>query len=375
LFRSFLLALIGYLSTTQLSFSAEEKCTPRAGYFNLQPGQHFAGMFRIPLDPTDFRSPSAAQHHLVFSVVWGQLLKAALVKATSRQCGAFMVPNPFPDLQVFLFGNQADGRIDQEKSVCPRALEDVLQHSQPDGDLIKQEAAKAASFREPAKPSSRPLAATLDAANILEAAFPFVYKKDSLLHALASVAPDAYRSVDAADLRVWIQRQRSSGKIRLESISHCRPSDPDLSSGISGGRSRQPSEILPPSWISISRETERPIPPGPLRYAILMGRDKTTASFANNELQPAFCNQERSFLNGDGSSLQVPVTVRLRCLDRTLYDLDNWSLIYCDPNDCTSERTEKAVITAAAGDPAISSLAIKNLDTEPQRELYLITIK
>jgi hypothetical protein len=88
-----------------------------------------------------------------------------------------------------------------------------------------------------------------------------------------------------------------------------------------------------------------------------------------------YCNGEHAFSIGDGSSPRVTVSAQPRCFSTSVYDLDSWSIIYCDPADCTSEATEKAVMTAIAGDPDVLDFARRSAATAVPRGPYLVTIK
>jgi len=96
---------------------------------------------------------------------------------------------------------------------------------------------------------------------------------------------------------------------------------------------------------------------------------------AASEVQAKYCNREHTLSIGDDSSPRVSVTIRTRCLDTTVYDLDSWSLIYCDPADCASERIDKAVIAAIASDSELLDFARRSRDTATPHGLYLVTIK
>ncbi len=182
-----------------------KKCDLRAGYpITVQPNQHFAGMFRIALNPPDFRDPVAVQRHLVLSETWADTVMREMSGKAGGLCGALILPYAFPDLRVSLIVYRTASRIDREKSVCTQALEDILQHSQPNDQLIEQAAKRNALFNQPSQPD--PGAAALepvsDAANILDAALPLIYERNSLLHALTSLGWRAFGTVD-------VQSQRS----------------------------------------------------------------------------------------------------------------------------------------------------------------------
>jgi hypothetical protein len=367
--KLFVLALVGF-ATVRPSWS-EEKCIPRSGNFNLHPNQHFAGMFRLPLNSLDFHDPVALQRHLAFSTIWADILMRELPTKAGGLCGAFVTAYGFPDLRVFLFVNRTGSQIAREKAVCMRALEDILQASQPSDDLIRRAAARIALFKQPAQP---PLEGILDASNILRAALPLIYAKNSPLYALASVDWTAYRTIDAADFRIWVQSQISQEHPPFEQISPCLPPPQDAGAASGVPQPRRNSDISSPGEINLSRSTSE-IPAGPLRYSVIIGTaDRPTSASAVTEISAKYCNREHSFLIGDEASPHANVTVHLRCLDTTVNDLDAWNLIYCDPADCTSARTDRVVMEAIAGDPDVLSYVRKISDAGSPRGPYLVTI-
>jgi hypothetical protein len=369
-FKVSALALVGFFATVSPSLS-EEKCVPRSGNFNLHPNQHFAGMFRLPLNSPDFYDSVALQRHLAFSTIWADVLMRELPTKAGGLCGAFVTAYGFPDLRVFLFVNRTGSQIDREKAVCTRALEDILQGSQPSDDLIRRAAARTALFRQPAQP---PLEGILDSSNILGVALPLIYAKNSPLHALASVDWNAYRTIDATDFRTWLQSQSSREHPPFEPISHCLPPSQDPGSASGVPEPRRNSDILSPGEINLSRSTSG-IPPGPLRYAVVIGTAAgPTSPMAVTEISAKYCNREHSFLIGDEASPHATATVRLRCLDTTVNDLDSWGLIYCDPADCTSARTDRIVMEAIVSDPDVLSYVRKISGAGSPRGPYLVTV-
>jgi hypothetical protein len=177
LLKIFVLALIGSFTSVSPTLSEERKCILRDGYpIILDLNQHFAGMFRIPLNPPDFHNPMAVQRHLVLSLTWIEIIDGEMYRKIGGLCHALVVPNGFPDLRVSMKVYRTGSQIDREKSVCAHVLEDILQHFQPNDELIKRAAKRNAFFMQPPPPSGeRPEMG--DARNIMEAALPFFLRK------------------------------------------------------------------------------------------------------------------------------------------------------------------------------------------------------
>jgi hypothetical protein len=113
-----------------------------------------------------------------------------------------------------------------------------------------------------------------------------------------------------------------------------------------------------------------------LRYAVVVGDPDQPPGFAvKSEVETKYCNREHTFTIDDDSTQPVSVTVRPSCQTTSLFDLDSWTIIYCDPADCASEGLEKAVMAAIASDPEVLNFARKSSDTTTPRGPYLVAIK
>ena len=375
LFKIFALVLIGSFTTASSSLSEEGKCVFRDGNFSLQPNEQFAGLFRVALNPPDFQDPVAIQRHLVFSETWAGIIMEEISKKAGGLCGAIPIPYRLPDLRVFLIVNRTASQIDREKSICAHALEDILQRSQPNEELIRRAAKRNASFVKPLPPSSDQPEAD-DAATISEAALPLIYEKGSVLHALASVEWTSFAAVDAAEFRAWIQSQRLPERPLIEPISRCLPPRGELDTSTAAPGELPESRISPAGQISLSRSPGGSIPAGPLRYTVIVGDlvDPPDASIPS-EVTTKYCNREHTFpMTGDFSSYPA-VTVRLRCSHFSVQSFELWNIIYCDPADCVSEGVEKAVAAAVARDPEVLDFARRSSNTATPRGPYLVAIK
>ena len=374
-FNILALALIGSLMTVNSSLSEEANCVLRVGNFPLNPNEHFAGLFRIPLHPPGSSDREALQRHLIFSETWADIILSEMSGKAGGLCGAIATPYRFPDMRVFLIVNRAVSQIDRERAICTRALEGILQHFQPSDELIKLAGKRNAVFKQPL-PASGDRPEVEDASTILEAALPLIYEKGSLLHALTSVEWTSFGAVDGMEFRTWIQNQRFPERPLLESMPRCLPSRDELDGLSIAPRERSESGILPAGEINLTRGPDGPVRAGPLRYAVIVGNPgDPPGGLVASEVEAKYCNREHAFSIGDESSQHPTVAARPRCLPTTVLDLDSWSIIYCDPADCTSERVEKAVMTAIASDPEILEFARSSSATTVPRGPYLITIK
>jgi hypothetical protein len=366
--RTFALVLTGLLSTAFPSTAEEAKCIPRHGNFPLGPNEHFAGLFRVPLHSPDLNDREAIRRHLIFLETWSDII----LKEMPLLCGALAIPIRFPDLRVFLKVSRTGVKVDREIAYCRFVLEDYLQHSKPGDEIIKQAAESNAYFREP-KPVSNGRTEFSDAGAILQAALPLIYEKGSLLHTLTSLEWTSFASVDGAEFRAWLASQRLPKRPLLESMERCLPprDRPDEFSTVP--RERAESPILPPGEIDLSRGPDGPLRSGPLRYAVIVGNpDEPPVGMVASEVKVKYCNREHVFsIGGELTSVKA----RPRCVSTEVYDLDAWTLIYCDPADCTSEDTEKAVMSVVAHDAEVLDFAQRSAATTAPRGPYFVTIK
>jgi hypothetical protein len=378
LFKVFFLAVIGSFTIASQSLSEDGKCILRVGNFDLQPNEHFAGMFRIPLISPNSHDPVAVQRHLAFSEIWADTIMSDRSWQAGGLCGAVILPYQFPDLRVFLVVNRTGSQIDREKATCMHALERFLERSEPNDELIKQAAKRNALFNQLSQPAPGAafLEPALDSENILRAALPLIYERASTLHALSSLVWATFATVDAADLRIWIQGQRLPERALLVSIPHCLPPRGDLASSAVVPRERSESGILPAGEISLARSPDGPLPAGSLRYAVIVGDpDEPPSLAAASEVKAKYCDRQHSFSISDGSLPRGSLMIRPRCDSRAVYDLDSWTVIYCDPADCASQAVEKAIMAAIASDPEVLDYARRSSNTTIPRGPYLVTIK
>jgi len=158
-------------------------------------------------------------------------------------------------------------------------------------------------------------------------------------------------------------------------MPHCLPQHGDLASSDDVPDARSKSGVLPPGEIHLSRNGDWPLPPGPLRYAVVVGNPvEPPAGLLPLDRTEKYCSQYHTFTVEDDASPFL-LTVRPSCDPIFVFDLDAWIMILCDPHDCTSERFDRAVARAIAADPKIQDLARRSSNTGLPRGPYLIVIK
>jgi hypothetical protein len=331
-------------------------------------------MFRIPLNPPDFRDPAAIQRHVLFSRAWASIILEKVPDRSRLLCGALTTSDQFPDLRVFVIVYRTGSQIDREKVICAHALQEVVQDYRPTDELAARAIRETRYFRQPSAASGG-AADIEDAMNILNAAFPLIYARGSLLHILTSLEVKALQAVEVSDFRAWIESQRTPERVMLEAVPRCLSRD-ELDAPPAAPRERSESAILPAGEIKLSRSPAGPLPAGPLRHAVIVSLPGGPLGAAvMPEVYTHYCNREHLFTIGDEASRPVQVTVRTRCMETALFGLDAWALIGCDRSDCVSEPVEKAVTAAIARDPEVLDFARDGADPATPRGPYLVTIQ
>jgi hypothetical protein len=373
LIKIVLLGLVGLLATTSSSLS-QTKCNPRVGYpAVLYDNQHFAGLYRVPLNPPDLQDHVAVQRHLAFLEDWGRTIWRESLARTRGLCHAQFVPYGFPDARIAVIVDQTSSQITREKVFCAKVIQDIFQHFEPSDEQIRNavESRKSSSQPPHLLPREVESSPAEDAWHIGLTAPGLIYEKNSTLNALTSWRAISSMAVSATELRAWIEDQRA--RALLEEMPHCLPPHGDLSSSDDVPEARSRSAILPPGDINLSRGDNR-LPPGPLRFAVVVGNPtEPPAGLLPPAAENSYCRRDHTFGVDDGSS-HFSLTIRPRCDPILLGDLDAWLLLYCDPKDCTSEAVEKMVMTSVARDPEIMDFARRSSNAATPRGPYFIII-
>ncbi len=370
-------ALLLGLGTTGSWASEERNCNLRGGYFQTDASRQFTGMFQIVLDPPHLGDFAAVQRHAALTRIWGGVISDEIRGKSHGLCTALATSLGFPDLRIFLAVNRTGSQIDREKGICLQVLQDVVKRLEPGEAVIKDSIRRYMAFASPTPPSPWEAAVSpaVDANNVSLIAMRRIYEEGSPLYTLVTAEASKF-AADVESLRAWIRTRRQSPRFLLESIPHCLQPGGDLSKSANIPAERLESSILPPGEFSLSRSPAGPLPPGPLRYVVMIGDPSQPPGLVvQGEVDRKYCYQARTFSLGEESSEHRTMSVQLRCSTRGLGDLDAWTYIYCHPKDCSSEPVERAVMSAVAADPEILDFARRSSTTATPRGPYLITIK
>jgi hypothetical protein len=321
--------------------SAEENCNYRTGHHSLFAGQYHGGMLEVQLGAPNWNDSQAIQRQLVFSTTWANALTAELSSRTRGLCTAFAAPYGFPNLRTSLVINGPRGRLEEERATCARSFQDILLNFKPDRAAIQR--AAAAQLRQLSLYSTSDNDHA-DAANILKAALPFIYSPESPMRALVSVNQTKYRSLDVDELLSWIVRQRDSERFALNSISPCRPASNEKNRATTSAH--EPPDLLAinsVSRISLLREDHGLSPRGNLRRVLIIGNagEPDNPHVSTPAIQK-YCEKHVA-LSRDRS-------FQIRCMRETFFDLDSWTVLFCDPQSCKSEQDSDDVVLALARD-------------------------
>jgi hypothetical protein len=333
-------------------------------------------MFHIPLEPPDYKDPAFIQRHLVFAAIWARLLGTELSVQTRGVCSGFIRPYPFPDLRASIVIHGSSSNIDAEKTLCARALRNILVSWQPSLESVNQsarvEAQNILTGREYAVGNS-----FFNASHILLSVLPLIYQESTLLHSLATIDPERYRSLAVDDFTAWLRSQRSSGRYGIISISHCLPEgDFERAAEETAIHNlRNLSEIAAPGKIKLPRDDNGPIAKSPLRRLVVIGNANEPSNIQISS--PAvikYCERQHSITLDDASMPPRVKAVRIKCVRESVYDLDTWIALFCEPQDCPSTQEQEVAATAIASDPDTLMHAQGNLPYGRGRGPYLIEI-
>lgn len=341
--------LLSLVAGSTLSQAAPAQCQ----YPNfLAPPENRVGEFEVSLVPPDYSDANSVQRHLAYSLIWRRLLVPALGTRSNGRCSAIISTSLYPNLRVFLFDiARIEGQQEAAPNSCLRLLENLLTSWQPAKADIA--AASSSEARELSSRISRPLAAATEASNILRSALRHIYVPGSVMHALVSIEPELFRSLDSSEFLNWLGAQQSSSQIRLGPLVYCPiGEDSHLSAEAPPDPRLPPSGTIPRSVIHIELASVTDNAQRNVRYAVIVGQG--TARGFSRSYPPAiakYCNREHEFSDNPGSH-----RVMIRCLRTLQYD-DSWIVFFCDPATCTSPHLAQSVMTAIADDPLVIELS------------------
>lgn len=338
----------------------------------LAPLENQAGEFRIALEPPDYGDLRSTQQHLVFSTIWARLLSSSLARQTDGQCSADISRSLYPDLRVFLFAKPpAKAAIDP--SSCFSTLKNLLQRTQFSTSEIKQISSQESAAR--LNRMANPAGAAIDASNILTGALAQVYRIDSVMHALVTIGPETFQSLDPAAFLGWLQHQQGRGRIGLAALRFCGPEIDPSSATATGAERLPPSETIPPGKLTISIKSGGLIIARFLRNVVIVG-EGPVVNFSRST-PPAiekFCNREHALALDPDLSPRVTAIVRIRCLRSVFYG-DSWTIFYCDPSDCGSQRQAETAMTTIAIDSDVLALAKGAFTDRPPKGPYMVYVE
>jgi hypothetical protein len=376
-----LLGIISFASFigTNYSFSSDGSDNNREcenpEYFGtmLVPPDYRLGEFRIALDVPAYDDTESVQQHLAFSTILASLFGSELKEQTNDLCNAVITPSRFPDLHVFLFVNRAPGATEANRSLCLRALQNVLLTSRPSKRVVEKIASSRAEWMLQRLSNPGGLWNAVDA--ILANALTHIYKVDSIMYALASVGPERFQTIDAGGFLDWLQNQRLARRVGLSSIqTNCR-SETDPHTGGTGSSKLPYSTINPPEAIKIFIARNRFTLRSALRYLVIVGNDLGPNRPLLTPATKKFCNQEHAFAIDRGAVPELLTTVRIRCLAETFYGIGSWVAFFCESEEDIPESAALHIMTTIANDPDVLALARSNSENKQARGPYVINVQ
>jgi len=334
------------------------------------------GEFRILLSPPEYSSTKAVQKHLVFSSTLARLLTSELRIRTYGQCDASIDTSRFPDLHVYLILNHPSKDTNEDRLRCAQTLESALINSELDDQSIRKGASEEAQFRS--QVISNPIGVYSNVSTILRVVLSRIYEPNSALHAIYSVGAEHFQSLDERSFRDWLHRQRSFGRAKLESISLCPPNTDPQDPRVSAPSSDFPySTMINPGIVTLLLRDGKHVLPQYPRQMVIVGHvsvlnapDPPPLALVRNK----YCNRPHVLEAERAASVDIPAPVRTRCLTSG-GERDSWTVFFCDPQDCNSERQTGSVAVEIANDPDVVALARNDVKNGQPRGPYLIKVE
>jgi hypothetical protein len=357
-------ALLTLIVTSHGALSREDCEYPDVFGSILSRSEQRVGEFSISQKAPDYSSAEQVQRHLSFSILLARLVRVELAKSTYQRCTAMVAPDLFPDLRAVLIHRNPAGTGTADPEYCVRAFQrSVLQIQPVVGDVSKAAADEGRERFENYSNSGGPLT---DANHILMGALAQIYQPNTPMRALVSLSPNSVASADANTFLAWLRAQRSAGAVDVKPLKMCASDVSSLpssarvealaaSSVVSSG-----SITMPANEVGLSRS---------LRRVVIVGHGQVTVNKPSNSVVVnKYCDQRREFTIGESG--QETASVRVRCLQAAVYH-DGWTVLFCDPQDCSSERIENAVAASIANDAG----SLRAVTETRLRGPYLVTIK
>jgi len=355
---------------------AAEKCAYRNSFDALFTAvEKRVGAFRITLQPPDFGSVSSTRQHLVFSSIWAELLSSGLRTYTHGTCRANIFPTVLPDMVAFVSIDRSTGIPEEDRSLCMRALKQVLVESRPDLKSIKTSAQLAGILFGASYSGSNGIEFNEPA--ILMGALAQIYEANTVMHTLVSVGQRDFESVDPNALIDWIGHQRSTKGFGPIEIPAC-PNDmgPQTSFTSTDANALPYSATIPAGPLIVSLKSHGESLPPALRHVVIVGQNDAATSVAglNTPVSVSaltkLCNRQIAV----GSDIDVAAPVRVRCSAQIHYS-KNWVIFFCDRNDCRTAAIAERVAQMIAADPDIAKLAAENVENGAAKGPYLVQVE
>jgi len=305
------------------------------------------------------------------------LLIDELPRRTNRLCHNVTTAIRFPDLHVYLYSRRPSGPSATDQALCEGALQSLLRVFQPTRKAISDVASKEAETKR--QLISNPPGPVWEMGRLLRLALAGIYDHDSVMHALVSADVDhrVFQSLDVDAFLVWLEKQKSISGDRLVRINICNPDASRRDPLAERIQQKVPvSGTVPPGAVHLSTSRDksaqaRQTPP--LRHFVVVGNNKKLSYVPlRTAATDRLCNLPYTIPREAGSAPDQAESVMIRCYRDRFYGIDDWIAIFCDPNDCRSDRVAQVVMETIASDPDVLELA--RTSGEPLRGPYLIDV-
>jgi hypothetical protein len=332
------------------------------------------GEFIIKLKPPNYQSHKSVQDHYIFSKIWGSLIGPELQKRTRGACDAIVLPSVFPNLWAFLEINVPSSDPDSSRARCKTALKEIVTAPKLDPNAITR-----AGIREALAIDSRKDVGDdnylINIYNIIGAALPKIYEKSTIMHSLASISSDQYRSIDSGGMLEWLKRNDDEKSITVNAIPLCAIDTPHGLPAESNDQLIPYSRVVPPGNIDLTEKAVANALPAALRSVVIVGLSAPYSVVAGlNTLLPEgplqkYCNKKHSFETHEGV-----IEATIRCDAQIVYG-KTWLVIYCDAKDCTSEGMAHDVASKIENAADIKGMARERAENNEPRGPYLVEVR
>jgi hypothetical protein len=356
------------ISLSTVSSSSQERCKAPdpMGAALVGPEQRL-GEFRVELQSPDYDNTGSVEEHLVFSRVLGLLVSSTLWTRTHGLCRGVITPALFPDLWAYLYLDRPSRNTEADRAACVDALADSLLTDQPTTAAIRRITTEEANIM--LKESSDPDGLYTTATNILTKALQRIYETGTIMHTLALVGEERFRTFDENAFFGWLHGQRSANQFTLTRIPICGSNDERQLTDETRKAAESPqSATIPAQEIQVSVHAHGAAAPPALENVVIIG--SRTADM--NPIREKYCNNRRAPLSGSGADRGLGIGIR--CSAENRYG-DYWLVLFCDPDDCVSEEASATVARTIASDPELSTFVRRGSGNGEARGPYLVKVE